>query len=469
MKKALLVNPSFMKVYENTKMAKMTHYAPPLSLAVIGASILEEGCDVQVFDFNLAGNDFKRFKSILYEYEPDFVGITFVTALFSEMLKIVEVVASERRGIIKIGGGPHCSTFPYETINESTLDVVVVGEGDFIVKDIINGRHYSEIGGIAYRTTSNEIVVNDRLERISNLDTLPYPAYHLFDMSKYKVPRTLANKNPVAWMESSRGCLFNCIYCNKSIFGSKFRPKSPGRVVDEMERLTTMGMKEIHFTDDAFTTDIDRAKNIADLIVERGLKVSWALITGIRVNQTDAELFTKLKKAGCYRVFIGIESSDQQILNNIKKGITIQQVEQAVQWAKEAGIEVWGAFMIGLPGETEETINKTIDFSKKLKLDMAKMSILIPLPGTPIYQIWKQQNLIISNDWGKFSYYTCPSLLYNHPTLSWPKIMKGYEKFYSEFYLRPSFILKRILRSMKYFSILDDITVFLGTRWGYKK
>lgn len=466
-KKVLLINLPFEKIYEKTKIVRMAPSTPPLGLATLGGSLLEAGHKVRIFDFNLSENNLKKFEFVIKDFNPDFVGISFVTPLFGEMKKIVNLTKQLNNDIVLIGGGPHCSSFPKKTLEESELDVVVVGEGDFIIKDIANGKSYSEIRGIAYKK-KGKIRMNKRAEPIENLDKLPFPAYHLYDFKKYKVPRTIARKFPVAWIETSRGCMYNCVYCNKNVFGRCFRTKSVKRVIEEMKRLKKMGFKEVHLTDDAFTTDMERAKKVCDLLIREKVNLDWALITGARVNQVDYELLRKMKKAGCYMVSFGIESGNQQILNNIKKGITLKQVEQAVGWAKKAGLEVWGYLMIGLPGETEETMRDTIEFAKKLPLDLAKMSIMIPLPATPIFEEWEKKGYLKTKEWDKFSFYTPPVEIYDHPNLSWEKITEYYNRFYYEFYFRPRFILKRLISSFKNATVIDDIKIFFGTQW-FKK
>jgi anaerobic magnesium-protoporphyrin IX monomethyl ester cyclase len=463
-KKILLVNLPFERLYNKTKLAKMSHPVPPLSLAAIGGSLLGDSHKVKIFDFNLEENTLDKFKKTLLEFSPDFVGISFVTALFSEMKKITRVVKETNKKIIVVGGGAHCSSYPQKTMEESELDIIVFGEGDFAIKDIVAGKPLNEIKSIGFRK-GRSIVINEQAEPIQNLDKLPYPAYELYDFKKYKISKTIARNFPVAWIETSRGCIYHCVYCNKNIFGTVFRTKSAERVVKEMIRLKKLGFKEVHFTDDAFTTDMKRASRICDLLIKNKVNLKWALVTGVRVNQVDYPLLVKMKKAGCYKLFFGIESGNQKVLNEIRKGITLVQVVNAVNWAKKAGLEVWGAFMIGLPGETEKSMQDTIDFAKKLPLDLAKLSILIPLPATPIFEEWSRKGYIKTTDWDKFSFYIAPTKIYDHPQLSWKKIMKYYNKFYREFYFRPTFILKRIIFSIRNGTLLDDIKVFLGTKW----
>ena len=252
-KKILLINLPFEKIYEKTSIKGVAPSTPPLGLACIGGSLLENGHDVRLFDFNLYGHD--EFIEIINDFAPDFVGITFVTPLIREAQKISELVKSINDQTIIIGGGPHCSSFPESSIEEASLDIGVIGEGDFIINEIFVGKPLSEIKGIVYKK-GDEILVNERDAFIKELNSLSFPAYSLYEKEKYKVPPAIARKNPVAWVETSRGCVFECTYCNKSCFGKTFRVKSPERVVEEFIKIKKLGFKGIHLTDDGFTTNI---------------------------------------------------------------------------------------------------------------------------------------------------------------------------------------------------------------------
>lgn len=461
-KKILLVNLPFEKIYEKTNLKGVAPSTPPLGLACIGGSLLNNGHNVKLFDFNLYGTE--KFMEVLGDFRPDFVGITFVTPLIGEAKKISELTKKNYAETVVIGGGPHCSSFPESSIKEASLDIGVIGEGDFIINDIVEGKDLSQIKGVVYKK-GDKIIINERANFIDHLDALPFPAYALYEKEKYKVPHAIARKNPVAWVETSRGCVFGCTYCNKSCFGKTFRVKSPERVVEEFIKIKEMGFGEIHLTDDGFTTNLNRAKNICDLLIQSEVNIAWCTITGIRVDRVDFELLDKMKQAGCYRVYFGIESGNQKILNNIKKGTTLEQIQKAVMLAKKAKLEVAGYFMIGLPGETEDTMQNTINFAKSLDLDLAKISITIPLPATEIFSDLDKKGLIKTHDWEKFKFYSTPSTIYDHQNLSWPTIEKYYSKFYREIYLTPKFIIKRIKKSFIHKTFLDDIKMFFQMKW----
>ena len=271
--------------------------------------------------------------------------------------------------------------------------------------------------------------------------------------------------NPAGFIETSRGCVYNCVYCNKTVFGKTFRAKSPRRVVDEMKFMLASGFREIHVIDDGFSTDMNRAKAICDLIISEKLAVTWNLQNGLRVDRVDEELIRKLSEAGCYRVTFGIESGNEQILGNIRKDITLKMARNAVRWAKSCGMEVFGYFMLALPGETVQTMQDTIDLSRSLDFDYAKFTIMIPLPATEIYDAWKKDGYIKNMNWDHFHFHTQASDCYTHPTLDWETIHRYYAKSFRSFYLRPSFIAKRAMKGMRNGDIFSDIYHFVKTKW----
>ncbi len=435
-------------------------HPPVLSLATISAPVLNKGHKIKIFDLNIPAER-DNLINALGDEKPDFVCITFTTVLFPEMLKIADLVTKHSPSSIIVGGGVHASSFPERTLKESPLDIVVIGEGDFILSEIIDGAPLEKIKGIAFKS-NGKIIVNPRRDYIWDLDTLPMPAWELYDLSQYNIPKAISRKRKVGWLETSRGCPWGCTYCNKSVFGRNFRAKSAKRVIDEIKRMLDFGFEEIHIADDGFTTTLPRAEKICQKIIDENLKFPWATVNGIRADRVNLPLLKKMKQAGCYRVFYGIESGNDQILKRINKGEDLQTIRNAVAFTKQAGIEAYGFFMLGLPGDTEETMQETIKFAKSLKLDMAKVSITSPLPATPLYEEYKKKGMIKSDDWSQYNVYISPRHLYNHETLSWDKIEKYYNLFYREFYFDPSYMLRKMKNSVKNGTLRSDMSLFLS-------
>lgn len=461
----LLVNPSYRSHYRHTKIKEGAIYPPPLNLAALGASLKKYGHEVKIMDFNLGQVVDDVFKTTLREFSPDYVGFTFSTPLFNEMARLCKIVKETNRDIKTIGGGAHASSLPSETLRHSELDIIVVGEADFILPKILNGKDLS-LDGVLYKQDNN-ILGNSSPNHVIDLDELPFPLWNMYPLRDYTFTTLLARKSPAAFLETSRGCPFKCAYCNKNVFGRIFRAKSARRVIEEMEYMHHEGFNEIFLADDNFSCDIERAKRICEEILSRGLKIPWTPLTGIRIDRVDRELLELMHRSGCYRVYYGVESGSQEMLDEVDKGINLAQIKEVVRQSREAGLEVFGFFMIGFPGETVETMRQTIHFSRRAGFDMVKLSILTPLPSTSLFAQYDQRGLIKTRDWSKYNLYDTQSLpqVYTHPKLDWRTINKFYHRFYRSFYLRPSFIMKRLLKAIRRGTFFDDLRHFLNTRW----
>ncbi len=466
-KKVLLVCPaSAIEVFAESKIRVAIPLVPYISLASLAGAALADGHQVRILDLSVSRNPADELAQNLTVFRPNFVGVTFTSFLYREAKDIAAATKKNNRAVVTIAGGVHSSVLPRETLEDSEFDMAVYGEGELTLKEIINGVPREEIAGLAFKQGS-KIVVNRPRALMDDLDRLPFPAWHLYDLGRYRVPRINARRNPVGAIETSRGCPFQCIFCNKSVFGSRFRVKSPPRVVDEMAAMLRAGFREIHIWEDGFATNPDHAKAVCDEIVRRGLKFPWNVYNGIRIGRLDEELFRKLKQAGCYRVSLGIESGSQEILDRVNKGITLDQVRNTVSLARSAGVETLSFFLVGLPGETEETMRRTIDFARELGCDLNKVGIATPIPGTPMFEEYERKGLIETRDWARYSFHSREGVA-RHENLDYKTIRKYYDLFYKELYLSPSFIWKRFRRGLKTGDIFYDLASFLKTlkyRW----
>jgi radical SAM superfamily enzyme YgiQ (UPF0313 family) len=463
MKRVLLVIPPSRELYSRAKVKVAVPERPSLTFATLAAPLLQAGHRVEILDLDIARQPGQALERKLDEFSPDYVGITCTTPLVDKARHVASMVKKHNPDTTVIVGGAHPSSLPESTLRDSALDIACIGEGDFTITEIVSGAAWASIKGICYQK-DGRVIANPERERLADLDQLPFPAWSLFHLKNYRVPRLTCRKNPVGTMETSRGCVFGCTYCNKNIFGRTFRMKSAQRVVDEMEHMLGIGFKEIHIMDDGFTTDLGRAKRICDLILARGLKFLWNLHNGIRVDRVDKEFLEKAQAAGCYGITFGVESGDQTLLDNVHKGITLEKIRQVFKWARETGMETLAFFMIGLPGETEKTMQKTIDFAKELDPDYTKVSILLPLPGTPLYRDFEQRGYIKSRDWSLYNQHD-PSQVYDHPNLNWETIRHYYDLFYRGFYLRPHTVLKQLKKDAFSTNLLYDFAYVLRTRW----
>ncbi len=463
MKKVLLMNmPSTIRVYGKSALKGIIAPRPMVSMAELAGSVLHAGGDCKILDLQVSEQPYQKIEKTLEEYKPDFVGLTFTTLLFWEAKKVAKFIKEKFPSIKIIAGGVHSTIYPEEVIGEESIDILVRNEGDITIQEILTKKSLKNIKGITYKDEKGKIKNNPSRELVKDLDELPMPAWHLFNSKIYMNPKAIAKESPVGTIGTSRGCVYGCTYCNKSVFGRMFRAKSAKRVVDEFELLLKNGFKEIHVWDDMFATDLKRAKEICDEIIKRKLKFTWQLECGVRVNCVDKEFFEKCVKAGCYKVAFGFESGNDDILESINKGATTQQARDAVKWAKQAGMETSGFFMLGLPKDTIKTMDQTIEFACSLGLDYAKATILVPLPSTPVFEEFEKKGWLKTKDWSKYNFHTA-SRVYNHPTLDWETLGKYYDKFHKKFYFRPSYIANRLLRSIKKGEILDDIKMAFTT------
>ncbi len=463
MAKILLINPSMEELYRIAKLKSSVPHYFPLNLLTLAAPLLEKKHDVRLLDLNLSTSPKDALTKCLKEFSPDYVAITFTTPLYSQSLELVSLVKDFKKDTAVIAGGVHVTSDCMNTMKNSKIDIAVIGEGDFKLQEIVDSKNIGKIGGIAYRK-GGRVVINGRDSYLKNLDGLPFPSVELINIGDYSVPYTYCMENPVFPLETSRGCVYGCIYCNKSIFGRTFRYKSAKRVIDDLKKIAALGYREVHIVDDGFTTDLPRAKEICRSIIRENIKLHFNCPNGIRADNIDMESLELMKKAGFYRLAFGVESGSQKILDGIDKNLKLEDVVRTFALCKKAGIETTAFFMFGLPGETESDLRKTIEFAKKLNPDIAKFDIMIPLPSTPIFEEWKKAGNITSSDWDDYGYYK-EKKVYEHPTLAWDLLSKYLNTAYREFYLSPNFLIGRLVKSLKNGTLLNDMKTLYSVRW----
>lgn len=463
----MLINPDYYEaIFSRSKVrSAISPGTPSLGLACIAAPLLEKGHDVRIVNLNLVEKPDEYLRSAIKVSRPDIVGITSTTPLIKNVYGITKLVKDMDRGIKVVAGGPHPSALPKDVLTESGIDCVVRGEGDFTFRSIVENGISGTTPNIAYKKDGGVVLSEKQDEFINDLDTLPFPAYELFDIKKYRQPLIASRTAPLGYIETSRGCYGRCVFCNKNIHGSRMRMKSPGRVIEEMKRMLSLGFREIHIIDDIFTADMDRAYEICEMIIKNNLKFPWYPRGGIRVDRVNPGLLKIMKKAGCYRIPFGVESGSQRVIDAVKKGISLEQAMNAVAMAKKEGFETECYFMLGLPTETEDDIKKTIDFAIKLDPDYAKFAITIPLPGTRMFEDMEAKGQIKTKDWNKYNFSVSPKELYDHDTLSWETIEKYYNISHRKFYFRPGYMLRMAVKTAANGTLFAHIKAFLKTRW----
>lgn len=471
MPKVLLFNPAgALSVYDKSKVKVAVPKLPSMSLAMVAGAFLEEGAEARVVDLALgeAGAAKMVVEQEIAAYKPDIVAVTATTPLFYEAASIGGIAKSVSKDIRTILGGPHASSLAFDCLKESSFDLVVCGEGEGPSKAIARGGSFRELAGGHCRDCppSPEDKSSEKKAISIPIDDLPFPALNLFNSREYVCSRVISRKNPVGPIEISRGCVSNCSFCNKTVHGRLFRIKSAGRVVEELRILKKLGYREFHVLDDQFTTDIKKAKEICESIIRADIAMPWNLRTGVRVDRIDREFLSLAKRSGCYQMGVGFESGSQECLDAVDKGITLQQAFSACSMIKKSGIELAGFFMLGLPEETEETMRETIRFAIRLNPDYAKATVLVPFPGTRVYEDFEKKGLIKTRDWARYNFHNA-SEIYQHPSLSWEILNRYYNKFHRDFYFRFSFLTRRLLRSLAQGRLCPDI--YYGYRTFFEK
>ncbi|MBU1193371.1 MAG: B12-binding domain-containing radical SAM protein [Proteobacteria bacterium] len=374
--------------------------SPPLGLTYIAAVCEAAGAQVIILDYIVRGYSKTKLNAELSAFGPDIVGTSCVTMNFKQAAQILQTAKQSNPEIITLMGGPHVSFDSENTLNlYPEIDIVVKGEAEATMAELLaviqDRKKWSTVCGIAFKENGCAVTTGPR-PLIQDLDALPLPARHLLPMSRYQ-----ALGYPVSII-TSRGCPNQCIFClGRKMVGSKVRYRSPKLIADEIETLVSSGSTFINIADDLFTSNKRRVKQLCDEIIQRNIAVSWSAFS--RVNTIDAQTLKRMKKAGCHSVSFGIESGNPDMLRRVKKGITIDQAKKASKACKEAGIRGHASFMVGLPGETFETMTDSLNLQKELEIESA-YHFLAPFPGTTIREKIQEYDLeILTDDWDLYN------------------------------------------------------------------
>ena len=402
----------------------------PIGLMYIAAVLQKTDVKVEILDAFIAGTfqkigdalnvgmPFEQIKQEIEARKPDIVGISGpFTCQIENSIKVSNLVKEVNPNIITVMGGPHVTLVPQEFLEEAkNVDIAVIGEGEYAMLDVARSfegkKQLIEIQGIAFRQ-NGKVVLNASRPLIENLDQLPYPAYDLVDMEQYLSPKKIGYRSfqdRAISMITSRGCPFNCCFCAVHLhMGQKFRAHSAKYVLDHIQFVVEkFKVKNIFFEDDNLTLDVKRFEAICDGIIERKIKIGWETPNGVRADCLNLELLKKMKQSGAKSIFVGVESGDQQILDNvICKSLDLNSVVQFAKDAKQIGLKTCAFYIIGFPGETKQNMQKTVDFALQLKRDYdVGMHLFIATPsyGTRLYEDCKTKGYIQQDiTWNAFA------------------------------------------------------------------
>jgi radical SAM superfamily enzyme YgiQ (UPF0313 family) len=415
---------------------------PPLGLAYIASYLRKHDIDVEILDANALDMPEDKVVEFIKSKSPSVIGFTTTTIIMPTVMSICEKIKSNSNLVIV--GGPHVSAIPEETLHECAgIDMVVVGEGEITLLELLNrienGRSFEDVEGLVYRK-DGRIVRNPPRPFIHDLDSLDFPALDMLPIEKYRPAPIIDlgySGKEFATIITARGCTGKCVFCASSGFWKRIRLRSAANILEEVDRLVKRGVKHIMIVDDTFTCYKKRVVEFCHAVIERRYNIVWNCYA--RVNDIDEEIIDVMKEAGCFFIFFGVESGSQEMLNRIKKFITLEQVGNAVRLTKQAGIMANCAFMMGHPGETYETMKVTLDFAIKLNPHIAEFYITTPFPGTELYEMCKSEGWLEGHDWRDFTIHKKANLR----TCDIPaKEIENYVKYaYKRFYTRPEFML----------------------------
>jgi radical SAM superfamily enzyme YgiQ (UPF0313 family) len=381
---------------------------PQVSLAQM-AALLQPDYSFEIVDAVATRMSWPKFEKLLREKQPKY----YITQLTAPTLTndMYGVFLAKSMGAKTIAFGTHVTPMPRETMRSfPALDFAFVGEPELTLRELVDAHEgrtprderllklfrdtdpeweptsgevqekLPHIKGLVWRK-AGEIVVNPVRPFIPNLDDLPMPLHNLLPLEHYRVPMI---KGPFTFIVPNRGCTAGCTYCIKHVsYQYNIRLRSPENIMEELWELKRLGINNVHMYADLFTVNREQVMGLCDLMIKEKIDIKW--MCNSRVDYVDEEMLQRMAQAGNWLISWGIESGSKEVLKRARKGYRMEQAPQALGWAKKAGIKNWGYFIIGLPGETEETIQQTIALSKKLPLDIALFHIAAPYPGTPFF------------------------------------------------------------------------------------
>lgn len=414
---------------------------PPVDLVVLAGYLRSLGFSVALVDGGGERLSYPVLRRRLAAYAPGVIIVNTSTTTIYHDYETVRICRSlwkdARAGVI----GVHGMALPRETLSECPeLDFVVYSEPEIPVANLIRQGDCARVKGIAYRSGDGTLVVNPPEPPLADMDTLAIPAHDLVPLRLYREPQM--KRSPMAVTMVSRGCINRCTFCS-SVFFNHYRVRSVPNVMRELLWLTRdLGVRELKFYDDGITYDASWARELFTRMINEHVDLTWN--TNIRADSVDFELLRLMKQAGCHTVNLGLESADEGILRSARKNINLDTVVENVSLMKKAGLEVCAYFVYGLPGETRETMQKTLAFAKKLDADLVTFNIATPHPGTDFYRYLERNGYLKTKDWSLYDTNSTP--VYDYPQISGDQIYASALRAYRAFYMRPRYFLKRLTR-----------------------
>jgi radical SAM superfamily enzyme YgiQ (UPF0313 family) len=411
---------------------------PQSTLASIAAHIARLGLSVDILDCIAVEMDWDAFEAELRRRRPRYVIFNCVSSTYHNDMRVARI--AKPLGMTTIVGGTHVSAEARGTLEEyGELDIAVLNEFEESIGEAV--RHLEErkpldgVAGIAFRD-GDRVQVNERRPSPRTLDNLPIPLHQQLPLEKYNLP--FIGKR-YTFVISSRGCPYRCIYCRSPVqWQRKVLHRPPEAVLEELKYCRSAGIRNFMFHSDIFTLNREQAHAICDQMIRHRLNMRW--VANSRSDMVDRDILKHMREAGCWMITYGFESGSQRVLDGMKKDLKVEQSVDAAKWTKEAGIKVWGYFIFGLPNENADSVQETIDLSKRMKLDLVNFAVGAPYPGTEFLQMAKANEWLVSSDWSDFDQNY--SAIVSYPDFSNDQIISAMKRAYKEWYFRPSSVWK---------------------------
>lgn len=436
----LLVNPPWRKARGNI-WRKVAGVVPPLGLASLAAVAGRAGLRVEIIDAQALGLTEEQTRDAIARAPARWIGFTATTPIVNAAYRLAAAAVEAHPHARVVMGGPHASALPDEPLERAPGMLVLRGEAENSFVDLVTEKSFEEIAGLSWRDngTAHHNPVGPLIE---DLDGLPRPAYHLLPIRNYRPSLGNYRLLPALSIIATRGCYGRCTFCYREIFGSVVRVRSAALVIDELKYLRRdHGIRDVSFYDDVFMGTKKKIREFCELMIREKPDVIW--LCNLRGELTDPETLTLMRRAGCYAVDYGVESGDACVLASMKKNVALERTIECIRMARAAGMDIKCGFIIGSPGETPATLNATLNAAMTISPDTAMFNISTPFPGTDIFKWAEQEKRLLSRNWDLYDY---SHVLFDLPELPPEAVASFYKTVYRKFYLRPAYILRRVLK-----------------------